>query len=143
MNCPHCHFSLTTQLKRTTRLGYQTFYCRECLSSFNERTGTRFNFLEVPTDIVFQGLIGRLRYKMSLRDVAEFSLLRGFKFTHETVRHWEERFAPLVAEQLRTKRTGTMGRNWQVDETYIRVKGRGCYLYRAMDEDGNLEVVTK
>ena len=94
MNCPHGHFSLTTQLKCITSLGYQTFYCRECLSSFNERTGTRFNFLEVPTDIVFQVLICRLRYKMSLRDVAEFFLLRGFEFTHETVRHWEERLRP-------------------------------------------------
>jgi putative transposase len=138
MNCSHCHSALTTQLKHTISLGYRTFYCRECLSSFNERTGTRFNFLEVPTDIVFQVLICRLRYKMSLRDVAEFFLLRGFEFTHETVPQWEERFAPLVAEQLRTKRTGTMGRNWHVDETYIRVKGRWYYLYRAMDEDGNL-----
>ncbi len=83
MNCLHCHSSLTTQLRRTTSLGYQTFYCRECLSSFNERTGTRFNFLEVPTDIVFQVLICRLRYKMSLRDVAEFFLLRGFEFTQK------------------------------------------------------------
>ena len=138
MNCPHCHSSLTTQLKRTTRLGYHTFFCRECLSSFNERTGTQFNFLEVPTDIVFQVLICRLRYKMSLRDVAEFFLLRGFEFTHETVRQWEERFAPLVVEPLRTKRTGMMGRNWHVEETYIRVKGRWCYLYRAMDEEGSL-----
>ncbi len=80
----------------------------------------------------------RLRYKLSLRDVAEFFLLRGFEFTHETVRHWEERFAPLVAERLRTRRTGTMGGTWHVDETYVRVKGRWCYLYRAMDEDGNL-----
>jgi transposase-like protein len=139
MHCPHCHSSLTTQLKRATSLGYPTFYCRECLSSFNEGTGTRFNFLEVFTDIVFQVLMGRLRYKMmSLRDVADFFLLRGCEFTHETVRHWEERFAPLVTEQLRAKRRGTMGRNWHVDETFIRVKGRWCYLYRAMDEDGNL-----
>jgi transposase-like protein len=92
----------------------------------------------VPTDIVFQVLVWRLRYKMSLRDVAEFLLLRGFEFTHETVRQWEERFAPRLAEQLRTNRTGTMGGTWYVNETYIRVKGRWCYLYRTMDEDGNL-----
>ena len=82
--------------------------------------------------------MGRLRYKMSWRDVAEFFLLRGFEFTHETVRQWEERFAPLVAKPLQTKRTGTMGRNWHVDETYIRIKGRGCYLDRAMDKASNL-----
>ena len=40
------------------------------------------------------------------RDVAEFFLLRGFEFTHETVRDWETRFAPLFVEQLRAKRKG-------------------------------------
>ena len=43
---------------------------------------------------------------MSLRDVAEFFLLRGFEFTHEAVRDWEERFAPIFAQQLRAKRKG-------------------------------------
>lgn len=138
MNCPHCHSVLTTKRQRTTNLGYAMFYCRDCLSTFNERTLTPFNFLEIPTDILFQVLLCRLRYKMSLRDVAEFFLLRGFEFTHETVRLWEERFAPLWVEQLRTKRMGTVGKTWHVDETYLRIKGRWCYLYRAIDEDGNL-----
>lgn len=138
MNCPHCLSSQTTQLKRTTELGYLVFRCCECHRTFNERTGTPINFLEVPTDIVFQVLLCRLRYKMSLRDVAEFFLLRGFEFTHETVRDWEARFAPLFADQLRTKRKGKVGSSWYVDETYIRVKGKWCYLYRAIDRDGNL-----
>ena len=65
-------------------------------------------------------------------------LERGFKFTHETVRNWESRFAPLIADQLRSKRRGLAGRSWYVDETYIKVLGKWCYLYRAVDEDGNL-----
>ncbi|HVH89516.1 MAG TPA: IS6 family transposase [Terriglobales bacterium] len=80
----------------------------------------------------------RLRYKLSLRDVAEMFLERGFVFTHETVRDWEARFAPLMADQLRTKRRGQAGRSWHVDETYIKVQGKWCYLYRAIDRDGNL-----
>ena len=43
---------------------------------------------------------------MSFRDVAEFFLLRGFEFTHKTVRDWKARFAPVFAEQLRAKRKG-------------------------------------
>ena len=66
-------------------------------------------FLEFPTDIVFQVVLFRLRYKLSLRDVPEMFLLRGFEFTHEAVREWEERFAPLLAEQLRRKRKGKVG----------------------------------
>src|SRR5258707_10047684 len=63
---------------------------------------------------------------------------RGFEVTHETIRDWEERFALLMVEQLRAKRKGQAGRSWYVDETYVKVHGRWCYLYRAIDRDGNL-----
>ena len=138
MDCPHCHSTQTTPLKRTTHLGYAVFCCQHCQRTFNERTGTPFNFIEVPTDIVFQVLLCRFRYKLSYRDVAEFFLVRGFEFTHETVRDWEERFAPIFAHDLKAKRKGNVGNVWHVDETYIRVQGRWCYLYRAIDQDGNL-----
>jgi putative transposase len=94
--------------------------------------------LEFPTDIVFQVVLCRLRYQLSLRDLAEIFLLRGFPFTHEAVREWEERFAPLLAQQLRQKRRGKIGSRWYVDETYPKVKGKWCYLYRAIDRNGNL-----
>ena len=83
-------------------------------------------------------MLWRLRYKLSLRDLAEMFLERGFEFTHETVRDWETRFAPLMAEQLRARRRGQAGRSWYVDETYVNVKGTWCYLYRAIDRDGHL-----
>jgi len=51
---------------------------------------------------------------------------------------WEERFASLFAQHLRAKRQGKAGKSWYVDETYIKVKGKWCYLYRAIDRDGNL-----
>lgn len=138
MNCPHCHSFKTTQLKRTTNLGYPVYRCKSCQRTFNERTGTPFNYVEVPTDILFQVLLCRVRYKLSYRDVAEFFLLRGFEFTHEAVREWQERFAPIFGEELRAKRSGKVGSVWFVDETYIKVKGRWCYLYRAIDQKGNL-----
>lgn len=65
-------------------------------------------------------------------------LERGFEFTHEAVREWEERFAPLLADQVRRKRKGKASKFWQVDETYIKVQGKWRYLYRATDDDGNL-----
>ncbi len=109
-----------------------------CKRTFNERTGTPFNFLEYPTDIVLLVVLWRLRYKLSLRDLAEMFLERGFVFTHEAVRDWEARFASLMADQLRAKRRGQAGRSWYVDETYVNVKGTWCYLYRAIARDGNL-----
>jgi putative transposase len=119
MNCPHCAATTTKRRVKKTKLGYAIFFCPQCQSTFNERTGSPFNYLEVPTDIVLLVVVWRLRYKLSLRDRAEMFLERGFAFTYETVRDWEVRFAPLLAEQLRTKRLGKAGKSWYVDETYI------------------------
>ncbi len=102
MNCPHCHSSSTTEREDRTVHGFRRFRCRECGRRYNERTGTVLN--RVPTDIVF--LFWRLRYKLSLRDLAEMFLIRGLVFTHEAVRDWEAKLAPLLAESLRKRRAG-------------------------------------
>jgi transposase-like protein len=97
MNCPYCLSTTTTQQSKATSLGYRTFRCSACRRIFNERTGTPFNYLEYPTDIVLLVVFWRLRYKLSLRDLAEMFLQRSFVFTHEAVRDWEARFAPVLA----------------------------------------------
>ncbi len=138
MTCPHCAATTTVELTKRTQLGYRTFRCSICQRQFNERTGTPFNYLEFPTDVILLVVLWRVRYKLSLRDLAEMCLEWGFAFTHEAVRAWEARFAPLVADKLRAKRKGQVGRAWHVDETYIRVGGVWKYLYRAIDREGNL-----
>jgi len=138
LNCPSCASTTTKEQTQRTALGYRTFRCSACKHRFNERTGTSFNFLEYPTDVVLLVVLWRLRYQLSLRDLAELFLERGRTFTYEAVREWEGRFAPLIAEQLRIKRRGQAGRSWSVDETYVRVKGKWCSLYRAIDADGTL-----
>ena len=138
MNCPHCARTTTKPQTKKTKWGYPTFFCQKCRCTFNERTGTPFNYLEYPTDLVLLVVLWRLRYKLSLRDLAEMFLARGFPLTHETIRDWEARFAPLIADQLRNKRRGQSGTSWYVDETYLKVHGKWCYLYRAIDRDGNL-----
>lgn len=138
MTCPHCSSPETSRRRRRTALGYHTFACCACRRVFNERTGTPFNDLQHPTDIVLLAVLWRLRYKLSFRDVGELLLQRGYEVTHETVRTWEFRFAPLLSERLRTKRRSRVGVSWYLDETYVKVAGRWCYLYRAIDRDGNL-----
>lgn len=98
-------------------LGYRTFRCSQCKARFNERTGASFNNLQFPTDVVLLVVLWRLRSKLSLRDVAEMFLERGFECMHEAVRDWEARFAPLVAAQLRAKRKGKAGKPWRCDES--------------------------
>jgi putative transposase len=83
-------------------------------------------------------VLWRLRYKLSLRDLAEMFLMRGFIFSYEAVRDWEAKLTPALAEDLRRRRKGRVGRSWYVDETYIRVHGQWKYLYRAIDRDGAL-----
>lgn len=68
------------------------------VSLMNE-TSTPFNSLEYPTEIVLLVVLWRLRHTLSLRDVAELFLERGWSFTHEAVRDWEARFAPLITDQ--------------------------------------------
>ncbi len=138
MACPYCQGDATQELERTTAMGYRMYRCRPCRRTFNERTGTAFNHLQAPTDIALLVVLWRLRYKLSLRDLTEMFLTRGFTFTHETVREWEARFAPLLTERLRAKRRNKAGLKWHCDETYVKVNGRWCYLYRAIDADGNL-----
>jgi hypothetical protein len=106
MPCPHCSSDETKELDQATKLGYQRYGCTSCARTFNERTGTEFNFLEFPTDIVLLVVLWRLRYKLTLRDLAEMFLERGLVFTHEAVRDWEARFAPLIADELRKRRSG-------------------------------------
>ena len=104
LNCPRCKSDNTRQAQKTTSLGYRIFRCPGCQAMFNEWTGTAFNLVQCPTDVVLLVVLWRLRYKLSLRDLVEMFAIRGYEFTHETVREWEARFAPLLSAQLKTKR---------------------------------------
>ncbi|MDA1296797.1 MAG: IS6 family transposase [Chloroflexi bacterium] len=138
MSCPRCRSESTLKGGYRTSLGCRIYYCRNCKRRFNERTSTPYNYLQFPEDIVLMAVLWRLRYKLGLRDVAELLLQRGFEISYETIRAWEYQFAPLVSKKLCSKRRGRIGRSWYLDETYVKVGGRWCYLYRAIDRDGNL-----
>jgi putative transposase len=111
MSCPHCLSTSVSKRKFRTSLGYRTFCCRDCNRRFNERSGTPFNDLQFPNDIVLLAVFWRLRYKLGFRDVAELLLQRGFEVRYETIRVWEFRFAPLISENLRAKRRGLAGQS--------------------------------
>jgi len=135
--CPRCAAPVTTEQPRRTALGSRTFRCRTCRRCCNERTGTPDNHLQYPTDRVLLVVLWRRRDKRSLRDLAELFLARGIVFSHEAVRDWEARFAPLLTARLRAKRRGRGGTKWHADETDGKVNGRRCPLYRAIDREGN------
>jgi transposase-like protein len=78
-----------------------------------------------------------LRYGLSYRDAEELLGERGVEVDHVTVYRWVQRFTPLFAEAARPLRHAT-GDRWFVDETYVKVAGRWRYLYRAVDQYGQV-----
>jgi IS6 family transposase len=78
-----------------------------------------------------------LRFGLSYRDVEELLTERGIKVDHVTVYRWVQRFTLLLAEAARPCRHA-VGDRWWVDETYVKVAGRWCYAYRAIDQFGQV-----
>jgi transposase-like protein len=78
-----------------------------------------------------------LRFGLSYRDVEELLAERGIEVDHVTVYRWVQRFAPLLAEAARPCRH-SVGDRWQVDETYVKVAGHWRYVYRAIDQFGQV-----
>src|SRR4051812_48700680 len=138
MDCVACGSAAVTERPECTGQGYRRFRCRDCGKQFNERSGTMLNRAEYPSDVIALVVLWRLRYKLSLRDLVEMFALRGIVFSHEAVREWEAKLTPALAEDLRRRRKGRIGCSWYVDETYVKVAGRWCYVYRAIDSSGAL-----
>ncbi len=90
-----------------------------------------------PQDIIRQAVWLYYRFCLSYRDVEDLLAQRGVKVSYETVRRWCIRFGPVYANRLR-KRSGPSGDQWFVDEVFIRIDGQQHYLYRAVDQDGQV-----
>lgn len=78
-----------------------------------------------------------LRYRLSYRDVEELLVERGIEADHVTIHRWIQRFTPLLVDAARPRRHSVAGR-WFVDETYVKVAGKWHYVYRAVDERGQV-----
>jgi hypothetical protein len=73
----------------------------DCTKQFNERSSGLLNRTQYPSAVIALVVLWRLRYKLSLRDLAEMFLVRGFVFTYEAVRDWEAKLTTALAEELR------------------------------------------
>ena len=138
MRCIACGSETLSERPERTAQGYRRFRCRSCGKQFNERSGTVLNRAQYPSDVIALVVLWRLRYKLSLRDLPEMFAVRGMVFRYEAVRAWEAKLTPVLTEELRRRRHGQAGCSWYVDETYIKVEGRWCYVYRAIDSAGAL-----
>ena len=90
-----------------------------------------------PPEVIVIAVRWYLRFGLSYRDVEEFLVERGVEVDHVTVYRWVLRFTPLLADAAKPCRH-TVGDRWQVDETYVKVAGRWRYVYRAIDQFGQV-----
>jgi transposase-like protein len=90
-----------------------------------------------PPEVIVVAVRWYLRFNLSYRDVEELLVERGVEADHVTVYRWVQRFTPLLADAARFARHSP-GDRWHVDETYVKVNGMWRYVYRAIDQHGQV-----
>jgi putative transposase len=100
MRCVECGWSAVSERSQHTVQGYRRFRCRTCGKQFNERSTGLLNRTQYPSDVIALVVLWRLRYKLSLRDLAEMFLIRGIDFSYEAVRDCEAKLTPAMAEAV-------------------------------------------
>src|SRR6266540_6010957 len=90
-----------------------------------------------PPEVITLAVRWYLRFGLSYRDVEELLAERGIEVGHVSIFRWVHRFAPEFAEAA-TPRRHAVGDRWHVDETYVKVEGTWRYLFRAIDQFGQV-----
>jgi len=90
-----------------------------------------------PAEIISHCVWLYFRFSISYRDVEEMMLMRGVTLTYETVRYWCLKFGQAYSNGLR-RRSHRPGDRWHLDEVFLKINGRVHYLWRAVDQDGDV-----
>lgn len=106
-------------------------------SSMPAIPNSAFAGFRFPPEIIVLAVRWYLRYGLSYRDVEELLGERGIEVDHVTIYRWVQRFTPLLADAAGPCRR-TVGDRWHVDETYVKVAGTWRYVYRAVDQFGQI-----
>ena len=105
-----------------------------------------FRYFNSSPEVIRLVVMMYVRYPLSLRNVEDLLAERGIDISHETVRFWWNRFGPMFAAEIRKKRIPHMRGypqwRWHLDEVFVRINGKLCYLWRAVDREGEVLEVT-
>ena len=98
---------------------------------------SRYSGYRFPSQIISYAVWAYHRFCLSFRDVEELLAERGIIVSYETIRQWCEKFGLDYARRLK-RREGRLGDHWHLDEVFIRINGQQRYLWRAVDQDGDV-----
>jgi transposase-like protein len=87
--------------------------------------------------VIVQAVRWYFRFTLSIRDVEELMAERGIEVSREAIRCWVIKFGPMIAANLRRNRPSPTGR-WHLDEVVVKIRGRRMYLWRAVDDEGEV-----
>ena len=90
-----------------------------------------------PAEVIRHAVWLYFRFNLSLRDVEELLVARGIDVSHETIRCWTIKFGPQIARRLKRLRPSPSPR-WHLDEVVCSIKGRRMFLWRAVDDEGEV-----
>ena len=90
-----------------------------------------------PPDVIRYAVWLYFRFTLSFRDVEELLAQRGIEVSYETIRCWTLKFGPLIAANLRRRRSPPSSR-WHLDEMVVKIRGRRMFLWRAVDDEGEM-----
>ena len=100
-----------------------------------------FRYFNSSPEIIRIAVMMYVRFPLSLRQVEDLLFERGIDICHETVRYWWNRFGPLFAAEIRKRRVHRhwySNWRWHLDEVFVRINGKTCYLWRAVDHEGEV-----
>src|ERR687893_286934 len=103
----------------------------------NSTAAPSYKGFRFPQEIISHAIWLYYRFSLSYRDIEELLAERGVEVTYETVRQWCLRFGQSYANQLRRRRAKP-GDKWFLDEVFLKINGEMSYLWRAVDQDGNV-----
>ena len=88
-----------------------------------------------PKDVILYAVFFYVRYAVSYRDLEEIMADRGVKVDHATLNLWVIKYSPMIASEAQRQKSRPNS-SWRMDETYIKVRGKWLYYYRAVDKHG-------
>jgi putative transposase len=101
-----------------------------------------FRYFNSSPQVIHLVVMMYVRYPLSLHNVEDLLAERGIDISHETVRFWWNRFGPLFAAEIRKRRVaymrGCIPWRWHLDEVFVKINGKLCYLWRAVDHEGEV-----